>query len=113
MRAIADYPRSRGAFSAPDASMRRYFTSVRREGRLQRCPEPLPGRHATRDGRPPVDRGEELPVALRPRVGEGGNHLEEPSAQLWAVALAPEPGVAPDELVDNRSGLGGCRVDSR
>src|SRR5207244_4751627 len=26
MRAIADYPRSRGAFSAPDASMRRYFT---------------------------------------------------------------------------------------
>src|SRR5712691_12689751 len=28
MRAIADYPRGRGAFSAPDASMRRYFTPV-------------------------------------------------------------------------------------
>src|SRR2546425_5450552 len=26
MCAIADYPRGRGAFSAPDASMRRYFT---------------------------------------------------------------------------------------
>src|SRR5438876_2487675 len=45
MRAIADYPRGRGAFSAPDASMRRYFTPdkvFRKPSKPLRCDaEPL------------------------------------------------------------------------
>ena len=96
----------------PEAVAARYAEAAPRYGMRfltraggQRGDHPLPGRDRRRHGRPAVDDGQQLPVALGARVGAGGEAFGEPGAPGRVGRIVVRPGERRDDRCDERGDL--------